>query len=98
MNTSALHVVFGTGQVGSQLVDRLLARGYRVRTVRRSAEASRHPMHEGTRVRRPGCSFRSTFRISPSATFAKAARTVGGWWVPSVPSAATTHPSEGWVT
>jgi hypothetical protein len=53
---------------------------------------------EGTRVRRPGCSFRSTFRISPSATFAKAARTVGGWWVPSVPSAATTHPSEGWVT
>jgi uncharacterized protein YbjT (DUF2867 family) len=41
MNTSALHVVFGTGQVGSQLVDRLLARGYRVRTVRRSAECSR---------------------------------------------------------
>jgi nucleoside-diphosphate-sugar epimerase len=32
MTTSDLHVVFGTGQVGSQLVDRLLARGYRVRT------------------------------------------------------------------
>ena len=50
MNTSALHVVFGTGQVGSQLVDRLLARGYRVRTVRRSAEASRHPMHEAVQA------------------------------------------------
>jgi nucleoside-diphosphate-sugar epimerase len=46
MQTPELHVVFGTGQVGSQLVDRLLARGLRVRTVRRSAEASRHPNHE----------------------------------------------------
>jgi nucleoside-diphosphate-sugar epimerase len=41
-----LHVVFGTGQVGSKLVDRLLARGLRVRSVRRSAEASRHASHE----------------------------------------------------
>jgi nucleoside-diphosphate-sugar epimerase len=50
MNTSDLHVVFGTGQVGSQLVDRLLARGCRVRTVRRSVEASRHPMHEAVQA------------------------------------------------
>jgi nucleoside-diphosphate-sugar epimerase len=41
-----LHVVFETGQVGSQLVDRLLSRGLRVRSVRRSPEASRHPAHE----------------------------------------------------
>jgi nucleoside-diphosphate-sugar epimerase len=46
MGTSELHVVFGTGQVGSKLVDRLLARGLRVRSVRRSAEASRHAAHE----------------------------------------------------
>lgn len=46
MNSPELHVVFGTGQVGSQLRDRLLARGLRVRTVRRSAEGSRHPLHE----------------------------------------------------
>jgi nucleoside-diphosphate-sugar epimerase len=46
VNPLQLHVVFGTGQVGSQLVDCLLARGVRVRTVRRSAEVSRHPMHE----------------------------------------------------
>jgi nucleoside-diphosphate-sugar epimerase len=46
MESAALHVVFGTGQVGSQLVNRLLARGLRVRTVRRSAEPGRHPQHE----------------------------------------------------
>lgn len=46
MGTSEVHVVFGTGQVGSKLVDRLLARGLRVRSVRRSAEASRHAAHE----------------------------------------------------
>lgn len=46
MESATLHVVFGTGQVGSQLVNRLLARGLRVRTVRRSAEPSRHPQHE----------------------------------------------------
>jgi nucleoside-diphosphate-sugar epimerase len=46
MESPELHVVFGTGQVGSQLVDRLLARGFRVRSVRRSAEAPRHPAHE----------------------------------------------------
>jgi nucleoside-diphosphate-sugar epimerase len=50
MRTSDLHVVFGTGQVGSQLVDRLLAHGVRVRTVRRSVETSRHPMHEVLRA------------------------------------------------
>lgn len=41
-----LHVVFGTGQIGRQLVDRLLARGLPVRSVRRSPEASRHPLHQ----------------------------------------------------
>lgn len=46
MAFAELHVVFGTGQIGSQLVDRLLARGFRVRSVRRSAEPSRHPAHE----------------------------------------------------
>jgi nucleoside-diphosphate-sugar epimerase len=46
MSTPDLHVVFGTGQVGHHLVDRLLARGLRVRSVRRSAESSRHPNHE----------------------------------------------------
>jgi nucleoside-diphosphate-sugar epimerase len=46
VNDSALHVVFGTGQVGRHLVDRLLARGLKVRTVRRSAEPARHPRHE----------------------------------------------------
>ena len=50
MTDSELHVVFGTGQVGSYLVDRLLAHGVRVRTVRRSAEASRHPMHEAVQA------------------------------------------------
>jgi nucleoside-diphosphate-sugar epimerase len=50
MSSSEWHVVFGTGQVGSLLVDRLLARGLRVRTVRRSAEASRHPAHETVRA------------------------------------------------
>ena len=45
-----LHVVFGTGQVGSPLVDRLLAQGFAVRSVRRSVEASRHPMHEPVRA------------------------------------------------
>ncbi len=46
MTGSQLHVVFGHGQVGSQLVDRLLAHGARVRTVRRSPERSRHAAHE----------------------------------------------------
>jgi len=46
MRTSELHVVFGTGQVGNRLVERLLAHGLRVRTVRRSAEPSRHDSHE----------------------------------------------------
>ena len=46
MTDSELHVVFGTGQVGSQLVDLLLSHGARVRTVRRSAERSRHAAHE----------------------------------------------------
>lgn len=46
MKNSELHLVFGTGQVGRHLVDRLLAHGLRVRTVRRSAEFSRHPAHE----------------------------------------------------
>ena len=41
MERPELHVVFGTGQVGSQLVDRLLAHGLRVRTVRRSDEKGR---------------------------------------------------------
>ena len=46
MESPTLHVVFGAGQVGSQLVDRLLARGLRVRSVRRSPEAPRHAAHE----------------------------------------------------
>jgi nucleoside-diphosphate-sugar epimerase len=46
MPMTPLHVVFGTGQIGRQLVDRLLARGLPVRSVRRSAEASRHPLHQ----------------------------------------------------
>lgn len=46
MATAELHVVFGTGQVGSRLVDRLLWRGLRVRSVRRAEEASRHALHE----------------------------------------------------
>jgi nucleoside-diphosphate-sugar epimerase len=50
MQSTELHVVFGAGQVGSQLVDRLLAHGLRVRTVRRSAEMSRHPAHETVRA------------------------------------------------
>ncbi len=50
MGTLELHVVFGTGQVGSKLVDGLLARGLRVRSVRRSAEPSRHPAHEAVRA------------------------------------------------
>jgi nucleoside-diphosphate-sugar epimerase len=50
MTTPELHVVFGTGQIGSQLVDRLLARGLRVRSVRRSAEASRHARHEAVQA------------------------------------------------
>ena len=45
-----MHVVFGTGQVGSTLVDRLLARGLRVRSVRRSAEKSRHAAHEAVQA------------------------------------------------
>lgn len=45
-----LHVVFGTGQVGSQLVDGLLAQGARVRSVRRSAEKSRHASHEAVQA------------------------------------------------
>jgi nucleoside-diphosphate-sugar epimerase len=48
--STGLHVVFGAGQVGSQLVDRLLARGQRVRSVRRSAEVGRHPMHQTVRA------------------------------------------------
>ena len=50
MSSNELHVVFGTGQVGTQLVDRLLAHGVRVRTVRRSPEASRHPAHEAVQA------------------------------------------------
>jgi nucleoside-diphosphate-sugar epimerase len=50
MHPQELHVVFGTGQVGSQLVDRLLSHGLRVRTVRRSAEESRHSAHETLRA------------------------------------------------
>jgi uncharacterized protein YbjT (DUF2867 family) len=46
MTGSELHVVFGTGQVGSQLVDRLLAHGAGVRTARRSPERSHHSAHE----------------------------------------------------
>lgn len=46
MPMKPLHVVFGTGQIGRQLVDRLLARGLPVRSVRRSPEASRHPLHQ----------------------------------------------------
>ncbi len=46
MVSTELHVVFGTGQIGNILVDRLLARGLRVRSVRRSREPSRHPAHE----------------------------------------------------
>ena len=38
-----LHVVFGAGQVGSLLVQELLARGHRVRVVRRSAQRAAHP-------------------------------------------------------
>lgn len=50
MKDMELHVVFGAGQVGRPLADRLLARGYRVRTVRRSAEAKRHPAHEAVQA------------------------------------------------
>ena len=46
MNSSDVHIVCGTDQCGGHLVNRLLARGGRVRTVRRSAEVSRHPMRE----------------------------------------------------
>jgi nucleoside-diphosphate-sugar epimerase len=40
MNTSPLHVVIGAGQIGPLLARRLLARGLRVRMVRRSRGAS----------------------------------------------------------
>lgn len=50
MTPSERHVVFGTGQVGSKLVDLLLARGLHVRSVRRTAEASRHPAHEAVQA------------------------------------------------
>ena len=44
--SSECHVVFGAGQVGSKLIDLLLARGLRVRSVRRTAETRRHAAHE----------------------------------------------------
>jgi nucleoside-diphosphate-sugar epimerase len=50
MGTLELHVVFGSGQVGTKLVDRLLARGLRVRSVRRSVETSRHTAHEAVQA------------------------------------------------
>ena len=37
---SELHVVLGAGQVGAKVAEELVARGYRVRIVRRSAGAS----------------------------------------------------------
>lgn len=46
MSNSDLHVVFGAGQIGSELIDRLLKRGHRVRSVRRSPASSRHELHE----------------------------------------------------
>ncbi|HET7504247.1 MAG TPA: NAD(P)H-binding protein, partial [Kofleriaceae bacterium] len=35
--TPALHVIAGAGQIGPMIADRLLARGYRVRMIRRGA-------------------------------------------------------------
>jgi nucleoside-diphosphate-sugar epimerase len=39
-NANALHVIFGTGQIGTRIAQRLVARGLRVRMVSRSAKAS----------------------------------------------------------
>ena len=38
-NANALHVIFGTGQIGTRIAQRLVARGHRVRMVSRSAKA-----------------------------------------------------------
>ena len=37
--SNALHVIFGTGQIGTRIAQRLVARGHRVRVVSRSAKA-----------------------------------------------------------
>ena len=42
MNQKQLHVVFGAGQVGSLLANRLVEAGHRVRVVRRKAQTSQH--------------------------------------------------------
>ncbi|MFM7232220.1 MAG: alpha/beta fold hydrolase [bacterium] len=44
------HVVFGAGQVGRLLVDHLLSRGYRVRSVQRSEQRQHHPSLEVVRA------------------------------------------------
>ncbi len=46
MNTEALHVVLGNGQIGSLVADELLARGSRVRIVRRGAAGAERPRLE----------------------------------------------------
>ena len=50
MANEDLHVVFGVGQVGSQLTDLLLAEGLRVRAVRRSPQTSHHARLECVRA------------------------------------------------
>lgn len=50
MANGELHVVFGVGQVGSQLTELLLARGLRVRAVRRSPQTSHHARLECVRA------------------------------------------------
>lgn len=42
-NSQALHTIFGAGQVGTLLADELLARGHRVRLVRRGAAGRARP-------------------------------------------------------
>lgn len=44
--TTPLHVVLGAGQVGSRLTKRLLAKGLRVRTVRRSGKDAQSGLHQ----------------------------------------------------
>jgi nucleoside-diphosphate-sugar epimerase len=43
MSPPPLHVVFGAGQIGTQLAERLVARGYRVRLVRRGPAGATSP-------------------------------------------------------
>jgi nucleoside-diphosphate-sugar epimerase len=48
-NRPALHVVLGAGQIGSRLADLLLARGHRVRLVKRGAPGAARPNLEWAR-------------------------------------------------